>query len=69
MPTFLVTVCYDPGTPRAFLVENVADARAARDHVRENIIGYDPGVPVEIVETPITKNTVVRYSNLGRCMD
>jgi len=69
MPTFLVTVAYDPGTPKHYLVENVADHRAARDHVRENIIGYDPGVPVIIVEAPIDKNKPVLFSNLGRCMD
>jgi hypothetical protein len=65
MPTFLVSVLYDPGTPKHYVVENVADHRAARNHVRNNVIGYDPGVPVEVTEVPIHKNKPVRFSNLG----
>jgi hypothetical protein len=68
MPSFLVEVQYNPGTPRSFAVENVADARVARARVLE-IIGYDPGVPVEITQLPINSGTVTRFSNLGRCMD
>jgi len=68
MPSFFVEIKYDPGTPRAYAVENVADVQAARARVLE-IIGYDPGVPVEITELPINSGKVTRFSNLGRCMD
>lgn len=69
MPNFLVTVKYDPGTPKSYIVENVADVRAARKHVRENVIGYDPGVPVEVTECPIHLNKPHKFSNLGGSND
>jgi hypothetical protein len=68
MSTFLVTVNYNPGTPKTYVVENAADIYAARKHVLE-IIGYDPGVPVEITEAPINTNKPHRFSNLGRVAD
>jgi hypothetical protein len=60
---FLVTVQYDPGTPKTYTVEGVPDARAARTHVREHVLGYSPGVPVEVRELNTAK--VHRFSNLG----
>jgi hypothetical protein len=68
MSNFLVTVKYDPGVPKSYAVQNVQDARSARAHVL-GILGYDPGVPVEVTRLPIHKNKVHRFSNLGRCMD
>lgn len=69
MNKFLVTVVYDPGTPKSYVVEDVMDAREARAFVRDKIIGYDPGVAVEITQIPIHLNKTVRYSNLGGCHD
>ena len=68
MPNFLVTLLFDPGVPQLYVVENVADHRAARAHVR-NILGYDPGVLVEVTQAPINDNNPVRYSNLGGSND
>ena len=64
MPDFLVTLKYNPGIPRSYLVENVATHDAARLKVY-NILFYDPGVPVEVTQTPITKNEARQYPNLG----
>lgn len=61
--TFLVTINVEP-TPRTFLVENVADPLAALARVR-GILGSDPGVAVEVVATPITKNVVQHFPNLS----
>lgn len=69
MPSFLVTLLYDPGTPKSYIVENVVDFWAARKHIRENVIGYDPGVPVEVTEVPVNKNKPHRFSNLGGATD
>jgi len=68
MNSYLVTVKYEPGTPKTYLVQNVSNHDAARARVA-SIIGYDPGVPVEVVETPINKNKPVLYSNLGQSND
>ncbi len=68
MPNFLVTMLYDPGTPKSYIVEDAPDQRAARTFVRKNILGYDPGVEVEVTELPI-HNKAVKYSNLGGCND
>ena len=67
MPDFLVTVKYD--THAVYLVQDVSDHNAARKYVRETIILYDPGVPVEVTETPIDKNKTQRFSNLGGFKD
>ena len=64
MNKYLVTLKYDPGTPKSYLVEDVLDAREARAVVRA-ILGYDPGVAVEVTPLPIHLNKPVRYSNLG----
>lgn len=57
MPNFLVTVkhsMYDPERKDTqYVVENVSDRWAARRHVRENIIGYDPGASLVTVELPL----------------
>ncbi len=67
MPNFLVTLLYNPGTPKSYAVEGVVDQCAARAHVLR-ILGYDPGVSVEVIELPIY-NKPVRYSNLGGSND
>lgn len=66
MPNFLVSILYDNGpAPTHYIVENVQDHRAARKYVRTEIIGYDPGVWVEITQVPINENKPLRYPNLG----
>jgi hypothetical protein len=44
---FLITVCYDPGTPKAYLVTDAPNGYDAKDAVMATI-GYDPGVPVRV---------------------
>lgn len=68
MPDFLVTVNYNPGKPVSYIVEGVATHEAARARVLE-ILRYDPGVPVEVTQTPININKPVRYSNFGAHFD
>lgn len=55
MPNFLVGVLYRPGAPRFYVVENVTDHRAARAHVREQVIGYDPAFRLKSQKFPSTK--------------
>lgn len=57
MPNFLVTVQYSMYDPErkdtAYVVENVPDKWAARKHVKENILGYEPGAPMLTIELPL----------------
>jgi hypothetical protein len=64
MTTYLVAVKYNPGLSKSYIVEGVNSHDQARARVVK-IIGYDPGVPVEVTEVPIDKNKPVRYQNLG----
>lgn len=61
MATYLVTVKYDPGKPKMYVVENKQSAEAAKDHVVNNVILYHPGVPIEVIEAPINKNKPVVF--------
>jgi hypothetical protein len=69
MPDFYITLHYNPGIDTNYLVEDKPDQLAARQHLADNIIGYDPGVEVSITETPINTNPTYRYMNLGRFND
>lgn len=60
MATFLVEVLYNPGTPKMYIAEGKTH-REARDHVVNNIIMYDPGVPIRVTQTPINKGEVVTF--------
>jgi hypothetical protein len=62
MPNFLVTLKFDPGTPKHYAVQDVPDHKAARDYVR-NLLGYDPGVAVTLI--PVHKNEAAKFSTLG----
>jgi hypothetical protein len=69
MPQYLVAVVYHENKPRMspwskfYLVEakNVYDAR----RVARELHGYDPGVPVEVTETPINENKTQHFLSLG----
>lgn len=69
MSDFLVTLTYGRFNKKQYLVEGVASHEAARKHVRTKIILYDPGVPVEVVETSINTNKSRYYVNLGGSND
>lgn len=61
MANYLVTVKYNPGEPKAYLVENKETAEQAKDHV-VNLLMYHPGVPIEVIETPVNKNKPVVFN-------
>ena len=69
MPDFLITLHYNPGIGKHYFVEEQPNERAARQHLADNIIGYDPGVEVSITETPINANPTYRFMTLGRFND
>ena len=68
MTNYLVTVKYNPGTPKSYVVQDVNSHDEARAKVA-SIIGYDPGVPVEVLQAPVNKHKPVKYSNLGGSND
>lgn len=44
---YIVTVKYDPGTPKQYLVSADSEIAAKKEFIRQN--GYDPGVPISAV--------------------
>src|SRR5262245_8923450 len=46
---YLVTVMYDPGTPKGYLVRHAQDHLTAKEAVLKNL-GYDPGVLFRVRE-------------------
>jgi len=62
MSDFLVTVKLEPS--RSFIVENAGSHQAARQRVLQ-ILVTDPGVEVEVIQTPIAANEKVLFPNLG----
>lgn len=69
MPDYYITLLHNPDAPTNYLVRDQPNELAARQFLADTIIGYDPGVEVDITETPITENSTYRYSNLGRFND
>jgi hypothetical protein len=69
MSQYLVAIVYHSNKPRQspwstfYLVEadGVFNARRAARELH----GYDPGVPVEVTETPIDKNKTQHFLTLG----
>ena len=61
MNDYLVTVAYNPGTPKTYIVLRAPDVNGAGDIVLRTI-GYNPGVPVRV--EPISFANIVQYRPL-----
>lgn len=47
---YIVTVKYDPGVPKQYVISADSAIDAKKEFIRQN--GYDPGVPISVVPQP-----------------